>query len=119
MLKKRINSFRYAGKGVLFFIKTQPNARIHLVAAVIVVSLGRVFEISLHEWIGIVWAIGLVLVTEATNTALEELVNFVSPDYHKKAGIVKDVAAGAVLLAAATALTIGLIIFVPKILEVI
>jgi diacylglycerol kinase len=76
-------------------------------------------EISRTDWLAVVLAIGLVLVAEATNTALEELVNFVSPEYHKQAGIVKDVAAGAVLLAAIIALVVGLLVFIPPIVALI
>lgn len=119
MLKARIKSFVYAGKGVKFFFKSQPNARIHAFAAVLAVGFGFLLKISDLEWVSIMMVIGAVLVTEAINTALEELVNFVSPEYNPKAGIIKDVAAGAVLLAATTALGVGLIIFLPKIIELL
>ncbi len=116
MLKARMKSFEYAGKGILFFFKSQPNAKIHAVAAVTAIGLGGALGINNLEWIGIFLAIGGVLTAEALNTALEELVNWVSPEYHVKAGIVKDVAAGAVLLAALMALIIGSIVFVPKVI---
>lgn len=115
MIKKRLQSFVYAARGIRFFFKTQANAQIHCMVTILTVILGFVLKLSQSEWIAIVIVTGLVLVAEAINTALEELVNFVSPDYHKQAGIVKDVAAGAVLLAALAAFTIGLIIFLPKI----
>lgn len=119
MLKTRIKSFGYAIKGIAFFFSSQPNAKIHLMAGVLASGLGYTLKISNLEWVGIVFSIGAVLTTEAINTALEELVNFVSPEYHKQAGIVKDVAAGAVLITALMALVIGCIIFLPKIISLL
>ncbi|WP_045114111.1 diacylglycerol kinase family protein [Microscilla marina] len=119
MIKKRLKSFGYAGKGIKFFFVTQPHAKVHTVMAFMAIVLGIGFDIARTDWLAIVVAIGLVLVAETTNTALEELVNFVSPDYHKQAGIVKDIAAGAVLLAAITALVIGVLVFLPQIVKLI
>ncbi|OJJ16799.1 diacylglycerol kinase [marine bacterium AO1-C] len=119
MLKARIKSFGYAGKGIVFFFKSQPNAKIHAIAAILAIGLGGILNISKVEWVGIILAIGAVLTAEAINTALEELVNWISPEYNTKAGIVKDVAAGAVLITALTALVIGGIIFLPKILALL
>jgi len=119
MLKARIKSFGYAGKGIAFFFRSQPNAKIHALAAILAVGLGVFLQISRLEWVGIVLCIGAVLTTEALNTALEELVNWISPEYHVKAGIVKDVAAGAVLITALTALIVGAIIFLPKIITLL
>ncbi len=119
MIRKRLKSFVFAAQGIKFFFVTQPHAKVHLVLALLAVGSGWVLEISRTDWLAVVLAIGLVLVAEATNTALEELVNFVSPDYHKQAGIVKDVAAGAVLLAAIIALVVGLLVFIPPIIALI
>ena len=84
-------------------------------AAVLVVTAGWYFEISKGEWLAIVICIGLVMVTELINTAIEILVDCVSPEFNVKAGLVKDIAAGAVLVAALVALLVAFIIFVPKI----
>lgn len=119
MLKARIKSFGYAIKGVTFFFSSQPNAKIHLIAALLAIGLSYALKISSLEWVGIILSIGAVLTTEAINTALEELVNFVSPEYHKQAGIVKDIAAGAVLITAFMALVIGCIVFLPKIVSLL
>lgn len=116
MLKKRIESFKFAFQGIGHFVKSEPNVIIHLIAAVIAVSLGIFFEINITEWCLIVLAIGMVLSAEAFNTALEYLTDLVSPDYHELAGKTKDVAAAAVLITAISAATIGAIIFLPKIL---
>jgi len=112
---KIAENFYYAIKGIYYTINTQGNAKIQLFFALLVILAGIFFELALQEWLIIVFIIGFVLSLETFNTALEELVNFVSPEYHKQAGLVKDIAAGAVLIGAITALLIGNIIFLPKI----
>lgn len=119
MLKKRLNSFRYAIAGILSLFQSQPNAKIHLLATAFVVFAGFHFRISTLEWCMVVFAIVLVLAAEGFNTALEHLTDLVSPDYHPLAGKAKDVAAGAVLLAAIGAATVGILIFGSKILAVL
>ena len=98
--RKRGMSFKYAFRGIIEFFVHTHNAWIHLVATVVVLFAGWLFSISPAEWLFVVMAIGLVWVAEAFNTAIEFLVNLVSPNYNKLAGSVKDIAAGAVLLAA-------------------
>lgn len=100
-------------------LHTQANARIHLVAAVLVIIAGFVFGISRGEWCAIVGAIGLVLAAEGINTAIEAVVDLASPGLHPLAERAKDVAAGAVLLAAVTAATIGLLVFAPRVLGLV
>ena len=112
--RKRIASFRYAVLGLSDLFRTQPNARIHLLATALVVALGLYFHISRMEWVALSICISLVLVSEALNTALEYLTDLVSPEYHPLAGKVKDVAAAAVLLAALGAVVVGLLIFIPR-----
>jgi len=119
MLKARVKSFGYAGKGIVFFFKSQPNAKIHVLAAILAIGLGVFLQISSLEWVGVTLCIGTVLAAEALNTALEELVNWISPEHNVQAGIVKDVAAGAVLITALTALVVGGLIFLPKIMELL
>jgi len=113
MLKKRLLSFRYAFKGIATLLRTQPNARIHLMATIAALGAGRYFSISREEWVAIILAIGLVWMAEALNTALEFLTDLVSPDYHSLAGKAKDVAAAGVLLAALAALVVGGLVFGP------
>ncbi len=119
MLKKRIESFKYAFAGIGHFVKSEPNVIIHLFAGVIATGMGFYFGISKMEWCLVVFAIGSVLTAEAFNTAIEYLTDLVSPDYHVLAGKTKDVAAGAVLISAIAAAIIGVIIFLPKILSLI
>ena len=116
MLQKRIKSFGHAFKGMAILFGSQPNARIHAVALSLVVVAGLYFKIDKTEWLTIVLISALVLSAEAMNTAVEFVVDLISPDYHPLAGKAKDVAAAAVLLAAFGAVIIGLIIFLPKIL---
>lgn len=112
-LEKRIRSFGYAFKGIAILIKTQPNAQIHAVATVLVVGSGFLLEVSRNDWLALILAIGMVWVAEAVNTAIEFLTDLASPDHHPLAGKAKDVAAGAVLIAAITAIVIAVIVFVP------
>lgn len=110
----RIKSFSYAFQGIKTFFQTQHNAWIHSFATIVVIVLGYILKLSFNEWCWIILAIVFVFITEMLNTALEFLTDLVSPEYHPIAKKTKDVAAGAVLLAALLAIIIGLIIFVPK-----
>ena len=109
------NSFKYAIQGITGIFRTEQNAWIHLLAAIAVVILGFIYKISHGEWIAISIVIGLVFAAELFNTAIEILVNKISPEHDPKMGMVKDLAAGAVLITAIVALIAGLIIFIPKI----
>ena len=114
-LKKRAQSFQYAFRGIAELFKSQPNARIHLVAAAMVVLAGFYFQISRTEWIAVTLCIFGVLSLEAVNTAIEHLTDLVSPGFHPLAGKAKDVAAAAVLLVAIGAVVVAGIIFSPRI----
>lgn len=115
-LKKRMKSFVYAFRGIGSFLKKEHNAWIHCLAIVVVVSAGLHYRITTTEWCIVLICFGLVLAAEAFNTAIERLVNLVSPDFHPIAGDVKDVAAGAVLICAIVSAIIGFIIFIPYII---
>ena len=119
MLKKRLNSFRYAMAGIVSMVGSQVNVKLHLFAAAFVMLAGWYFDLSKTEWCLVALAIAFVLVAEAFNTALEHLTDLVSPGHHPLAGKAKDVAAGAVLLAAIGATAVGLLVFLPKILALI
>ncbi|MBQ8672859.1 MAG: diacylglycerol kinase family protein [Bacteroides sp.] len=111
--RKQVRSFRYAWQGIRCCVGREQNLGFHLVATVMVVTAGICFGITRMEWMMIVGCIGLVIAAELFNSALERLVDLVSPEYHPLAGQVKDIAAGAVLVCALAACIIGLIIFVP------
>ncbi|MGZ3835210.1 MAG: diacylglycerol kinase family protein [Mucilaginibacter sp.] len=118
-MKKFIRGFGYAFNGIWHAAATQLNFRVHLGATVLAVATGYALHISGDEWLWIILCIGLVLAAELFNTALEFLTDLVSPEYNKKAGLVKDLSAGAVLIIAICALVIGAVIFVPKLLLLI
>lgn len=113
--KKRLLSFKYAWQGIKYLIKTQANFQIHLSVTVVVFILGIYLRLNSIEWSVLILTTSSVWISEAFNTALEELVNLVSPEWQKQAGLVKDIAAGAVLLSALMAIFTGFIIFLPKI----
>lgn len=112
---KFIKGFGYAFSGVAYAFKTQLNFKFHVVALLLTALAGWHFKLSVNEWLWIVVAAAIVLITELINTAIEVLVDLVSPEYNPKAKIIKDVAAASVLIAAIGAAIIGLIIFIPKI----
>jgi diacylglycerol kinase (ATP) len=114
-LRSSFNSFRFAANGILRFFRDEANARIHLAATVAVVFGIFYFHITGMELIALLIVTGLVWAAEIMNTAIEHLVDLVSPEFHPKAGLIKDLAAGAVLVLSVTALITGLIIFLPKI----
>lgn len=118
-LRLRLHSFLYAFKGIYLLFGTQINAKIHLLVALFVLLLGFLFQLFWYEWALILFAIGLVFAMEAANTAIEFLVDLVSPQHNEQAGKVKDLGAAAVLIAAITALVIGLLVFVPKFLRIL
>lgn len=119
MWSGRLKSFKDAFRGIGYTIRTQQNAQIHLTLMIAAIALGVYFGISATEWGLIFLATGLVLGAETLNTAIEELTNLVSPDYHPLAGRAKDVAAGGVLICAICAAIIGAIIFIPRFLALI
>ena len=94
--------------------KFEPNFRFHLVALVVVAALGWYFRLSNTEWLWITAVSAIVIMAELFNTAIEVLVDLVSPEIHPKAKIVKDLSSAAVLVAAILAAIVGLIIFIPK-----
>ena len=118
-MRKFIRGFGYAFNGIWHAAATQLNFRVHLAAAAVALYGGWALHISPDEWLWIILCIGMVLMAELFNTAIEFLTDLVSPEYNKKAGLVKDMSAGAVLVIASCALIIGLIIFVPKLLVLI
>jgi diacylglycerol kinase len=113
---KLLKSFGYAFNGLKMVLSSQQNFWIHLVVACFVVGAGMFSNLSASEWCIISIVIFLVLAMELLNTAVEKLVDFVSPGFHEQAGLVKDIAAAAVLLSTIGAVIVGLIIFLPRIL---
>ena len=116
-LQNRVKSFGYAFKGIATLIRTQPHAKLHLLATVLVVGGGFLAEVTRMEWLALVLAMGLVWMAEGCNTAIEFLTDLASPDFHPLAGKAKDVAAGAVLLAAIAAAIVAVIVFWPYVAQ--
>ena len=113
-IASRLRSFLFAGRGIALLLKQEPNARLHLLATLVVIGLGIWLELSAGEWAILSLAMGLVWAAEAFNSALEALCDHLHPDQHKKIGQVKDLAAGAVLLSSVAALAAGIFILGPK-----
>lgn len=112
-------SFGYAWKGIRSALRSERNFQFHFFTTLFVCLLGFILQLSTAEWVAIILCIGLVLTAELLNTAIEKMVDLISPEWNEKAGHTKDIAAGAVLIASATALITGLIIFIPKFLAFI
>lgn len=114
--KKLINSFKYALEGFVSSFKTERNMKIHVLAMILVIALGWYLKLSLIEWCFITFAIVLVIGSELFNTAIETIVDMISPEKNPKAKLAKDISAAAVLAFAIGAAIIGMIIFIPKLI---
>lgn len=116
-LRSRLLSIRFAVDGVRALVATQPNARIHLVATVLVIGAGLVLDVGRSDWIALTLAMALVWLAEALNTAVECLGDAITRELHPLIGRAKDVAAGGVLLAALGAAAIGCLVFAPHLFD--
>lgn len=113
-LAARLRSFKFAFAGWISALRTEANFRIHTVAALVVIGAGWFFDISTTEWMAVCLAIGLVMAMELANAAIERLADIVQPNHDERIKVMKDLAAGAVLIAALAAAAVGMIIFLPK-----
>jgi diacylglycerol kinase len=114
-MKKRIRSFGYAGRGIRVVFESEANMKIHIVISLFVLAMGFLFHINEMEWIMCLLCMGLVMGMEMLNTAIETIIDLVSPEFHTLAGKAKDIAAGAVLICAISSVIVGLLIFLPKV----
>jgi len=112
--KKESEKFLLAINSIFFALKTQPHLQFHILASSIAIILGILCNISQVEWMILVIVIFGVLITEMINTAFETTINLITSDYHPLAKTGKDIASGAVFLAAITAIIVGSLIFYPK-----
>ncbi|MGI6224628.1 MAG: diacylglycerol kinase family protein [Peptococcales bacterium] len=110
-----MKAFGHAWHGIIYCIKDEKHMRIHLFFAVLAISLSLYFRIPVNEWLMVIFSITLVITLEMLNTALERTIDMFIKELHPLAKIAKDVAAGAVLVAALNALIIGAVVFLPKI----
>ncbi len=119
MAHKRILSFKHAGRGIWTAFKEEPHLKFHFGVAILILALGWYFHLTRQEWMGVILVIGLVIGVELTNTAIETVVDSFTSDYHPAAKRAKDVSAGAVLIMAIMAISIGIIIFLPHLLNLL
>ena len=116
-IKKRVRSVGYAFAGAARLIATEPSIKVQFFIALVVTAMGIFFDITTTEWMIQIVTIAMVMGLEGMNTAVEEIADFVHPDFHERIGIIKDVAAGGVFIAAILAAVVGGIIYVPRIWE--
>jgi len=114
---ERLLSFKFAFNGIKLFFKEEHNSWIHLLLTMTAITFGVWLKISLLEWVLIVFCIGFVFVTEIINTAIENICNFISPEKHSIIKRIKDLSAAAVLFSAVTSLIVGVLIFLPKLID--
>lgn len=116
--KKIANSFKYAVQGLISSFKTEKNMKIHILIMFLVILAGWWLKISKIEWIVCIILFGIVISAELVNTAIETIVDMITPYRNKEAKLAKDIAAASVLVVAISAAVVGLMIFVPKICEI-
>ncbi|MDQ3535791.1 MAG: diacylglycerol kinase family protein [Bacteroidota bacterium] len=114
-LRKCITSFTFAKKGLTHVVLNENNFNYHIIATFIVLVIAYILNLNNYEWIILILIIGMVYIAEVFNTAIEKLVDLLSPQYNPKAGLIKDIAAGGVLVASIFAVITGLILFLGKI----
>ena len=117
--KKLINSFKYAFSGIVTAFKSEKNMKIHFTMMMLVIIFGILLKISLNEWLVCIMLFCMVIGSEMINTAVENVVNLAMPTKNEVAKNAKDISAGAVLVFAIGSAIIGLIIFIPKIINVL
>ena len=112
-----LGSFRDAGRGVVWMVRHQRHMRFHLLAATTATALGLALRLGLDQWVAVVFAILAVLLAETVNSAIEAVLDLVQPAQDPTVGVVKDLAAGAVLVAATAAAVIGALVYVPALVH--
>jgi diacylglycerol kinase len=116
-MKKFLYSVVFALRGMKDFFSGDRNGKIQTVFGITAIALGFALSISSFQWLLVLFCIGLVISLEMINSAIEKFCDMITTDFHPGIRIVKDVAAGAVLVASITSLVIGLIIFIPAIVN--
>ena len=113
----RIKSIGFAVKGAYKLITTEHSVMVQFSLMILMIFAGFYFKISREEWMLQILAFGLVLAIEGLNTAVEKIADFIHPEFHNRIGFIKDIAAGAVLFAAFSAIAVAAIIYIPKIVN--
>ncbi|MCA1009717.1 diacylglycerol kinase family protein [Halobacillus halophilus] len=114
--KKKSIGFRFAWNGVKEVWSAERNFRIHLIAGVLCIATGASLRISTLEWALLIIMITIVITLEMINSSIERVMDYLAPQYHPLAGLVKDIAAGAVLIASIASLIVGAFIFLPHLI---
>jgi undecaprenol kinase len=112
-------SFTFASQGIQYAITHERNMRVHLAVAILALLACALLRCTLWEWCLVIMLVGLVLAGEMLNTVVETIVDLIEPTYHERVKIIKDVAAGAVLIFACVALTVGLMVYINALLRLI
>ena len=115
-IRARLRSFRFAWDGIASFFYRDHNAWLHFMATIAVITTALLVGVTKTELLALVFAVGLVWMAEMFNTCIERVMDFVSEQQHPEIKFIKDLAAGAVLTAAITALIIGAVVFIPKLI---
>ncbi|HZW68537.1 MAG TPA: diacylglycerol kinase family protein [Pseudogracilibacillus sp.] len=115
--KKSGIGIRFALNGIKEAVLKEGNLRIHLIATIVVLAFAFYLKVSLIEWLFLLLAIQIVIITEMLNSVIERIIDYVKPEIHPQAKVIKDMAAGAVLLAAIFAVITGMMIFLPKLIQ--
>lgn len=108
---------RFAFNGIREACIHERNFRIHLMVAIVVIGIAIYFRIEVVEWLFLLFAIQAVIITELINSVIERIIDYVKPEIHPKAKIIKDMAASIVLVSAIFAVIVGIIIFIPKLIN--
>ncbi len=116
-MKRFFKSFKFAIRGLFFAFLNEKNFQFHIFVALVVLILSFILKINQTEWIFIISAIFLVLISELINSAIEKSLNLIDNEYNKNIEIIKDISAGFVLLSALYAIIVGLLIFLPYLLK--
>lgn len=115
--KVMIQSFKYAFTGIKDALKSEPNLRVHLLAGFLAFNLAYILNFTYLEWAVLVVIVSLVVLMELVNTIVEKVIDIVSPQKSERARLIKDISAAIVLITAITSVLVGLLLFLPKILQ--
>ncbi len=115
--RSRKISFGHAWEGLVYMIRTQPNAQIEMVFTFLIIVLSILFTLSLVEWLFVSSAIFVVIITEVLNTAIEKTMDKITREFDQDVKLIKDISAAAVLLSVTYSVVVGGLIFIPKIME--
>lgn len=118
-IKRLKSSLEFAFDGLKYAYKNEQSMTVHIIITVLVIICGIIFRLNSLEWIAVVFCIGIMMCLELVNTSIEAVVDLVAEKYNEKAKVAKDVAAAVSVMFSFTSIIIGLIIFIPKVIEFI